>query len=72
MLEKLESEMIGADFDALEFLDGNTDAKTLHGTSFAPSYAAVSKKVSSHQCGLASMAINNPPNTVSSLRALKS
>ncbi len=35
VLKKLEPELIGIQFDALELLDRNADAKTFHETSFA-------------------------------------
>lgn len=45
VLEELEAEAISAELNALELLDGNTDAKALHGASFGPRYASNSYRV---------------------------
>ena len=72
VFEQLEAESVGAHFDALELLNRDADAETLHEDKLCPHYAPVSEKVTPRpQWGLAAQANSSPPSTVSSLRALK-
>ena len=48
VLEQLEAELVGAQFDAFEFLDRDADAKTLHEASFAPHTPSASTGLRCH------------------------
>lgn len=45
VLEQLKPEPVGAHFDALELLDRDADAETLHEGKLCPHYATLSEKV---------------------------
>jgi hypothetical protein len=45
VLKEVEAIAVGMELNALKLLDGNADAKTLHVTSFGPSYAAACPQV---------------------------
>ena len=49
VLKEVEPIAVGMELNALKLLDGYADAKTLHVTSFGPSYASACPQVTFRQ-----------------------